>query len=208
MFLNIPPHTEPPTSTIEATTATTEMQTTTEATTTDAMTTEILMPPTQTPGQQAVVEHVDSRDTFKRENLHEFRNFMATRENFFHEILVMLHLFMWSAYHSTKIFSTKSSLPTDPQKFSPSKVPSYTVHTSMYAVHCRYSQLMLHYFSHLTISYLYHCLPHHCFWYCHCWGELQSGVFCYCDWIRWSANHHLADGSYGQHDHIWSSDNW
>jgi hypothetical protein len=25
---------------------------------------------------------------------------------------------------------------------------------------------------------------HHTFWYQHCWGELQSGVYCYCDWVN------------------------
>ena len=29
-----------------------------------------------------------------------------------------------------------------------------------------------------------HCLPHHFFWYCHCWRELQSGVYCYCGWVN------------------------
>ena len=48
LFLNIPVHADALTTTMEATTATTEMQTTTEATATDAITTEM---PTQTPGQ-------------------------------------------------------------------------------------------------------------------------------------------------------------
>ena len=39
----------------------------------------------------------------------------------------MSHPYMWSIYHSVKVFSAKCSLPTDPWKFSPSEISHYTV---------------------------------------------------------------------------------
>ena len=41
--------------------------------------------------------------------------------------LGMLHPFMFGLKQSVKVFSVKFSLPTDPRKFSPSKVYHYTV---------------------------------------------------------------------------------
>ena len=67
------------------------------------------------------------RETFEGENFHKFRDFTATHESFLHEILGMPHPSMRISLHSTKVFSAKCSLPTDPRRFSPSKVSRYTV---------------------------------------------------------------------------------
>ena len=44
----------------------------------------------------------------------------------------MPHPLMFGFKQSVKVFSVKFSLPTDPQKFSPSKVYCYTVCESLY----------------------------------------------------------------------------
>ena len=67
------------------------------------------------------------RETFEGENFHEFRDFSAIRESFLHEILGMPHPLSHQFLHSAKVFSAKCSFPTDPRKFSPSKISRYTV---------------------------------------------------------------------------------
>ena len=63
--------------------------------------------------------------TFEGKNFHEFHDFIAchprkfSSRNFRHATPIM-HT------NSAKVFSAKCSLPTDPQKFSPSKVFRYT----------------------------------------------------------------------------------
>ena len=63
---------------------------------------------------------------FEGENIHEFRNFRAIRENFLHEIWAC-HTYLWLVLAFRKVFSMKWSLLIDRWKFSPSKVSHYTV---------------------------------------------------------------------------------
>ena len=62
-------------------------------------------------------------ETFKRENFHEFRGFMAIRESFLREIWGMASFGTAKANNPQK-FSPQIS---NSQKFSPSKVSRYTV---------------------------------------------------------------------------------
>ena len=68
------------------------------------------------------------QETFEGENFHDFHGLRATHKSFLHKSLGVSHSPKQLVWHSTKVFSVKCSLPTDPRNFSPSKVTRYTVH--------------------------------------------------------------------------------
>ena len=101
-------------------------------------------------------------ETFEGENFRGFRGLRAIHESFLCEIWGCATTTYDCFKQSVKVFSAKFSLPTDPRKFSPSKVFRYTVTHLRKLNPSKISQVMMSQFTMLcTLADMHRSSPFH-----------------------------------------------